>query len=57
MSLNDKEELLKIEIFNKGYDLEDFSAYMDKQKENGKNYLSNLSGGTDIDIWTYEELK
>ncbi|KAM3146914.1 hypothetical protein pb186bvf_001068 [Paramecium bursaria] len=48
MSLNDKEELLKIEIFNKGYDLEDFSAYMDKQKENG---------GTDIDIWTYEELK
>ena len=40
MSLNEKEELLKVEIFNKGYDLEDFSSYMDKQKENGN--LNNI---------------
>lgn len=41
MSLEDKQQFLVEEIYNKGYDIEDFTKYMDKKKENGihKYYL------------------
>lgn len=35
MSLEEKQQFLVDEVLNKGYDIEDFTKFMDKKKEGG----------------------
>ena len=51
-----KQNLLKSQIFDKGYDLDHFSQFMDSIKENGTYTPYNFLGGSDIDVWQLEEL-
>ncbi|CAD8053120.1 unnamed protein product [Paramecium sonneborni] len=46
--LNRKQQLLRKEIYDKGYDCQAFQDYMEQIKVNG---------GQDVNIWTYHELQ
>ena len=51
---------MKVEIADKGHDTVDFANYLLEKK--GKKYVSenlleNLENGTEIDMWTLEELR
>ncbi|CAK75248.1 unnamed protein product (macronuclear) [Paramecium tetraurelia] len=46
--LNRKQQLLRREIYDKGYDCQAFQDYMEQLKVNG---------GQDVNIWTYQELQ
>ncbi|CAD8061070.1 unnamed protein product [Paramecium sonneborni] len=48
VQINRKQQLLRREIYDKGYDCQAFQDYMEQLKVNG---------GQDVNIWTYHELQ